>query len=91
MGTSPTPTAPCTRERAQWALVPVVGRARAAELVRDALAAGDLVPALLQAVEADPEAAPAADRIRAVTAVGGPVGLSDTFIDAVLDAARSSR
>ena len=36
-------------------------------------------------------AAPAADRIRAVTAIGGPVGLSDPFIDAVLDAARSSR
>jgi 3-carboxy-cis,cis-muconate cycloisomerase len=78
-------------ERAQWALVPVVGRARAAELVRDALATGDLLPALLRAVEADPRAAAAADRIRAVTAVGGPVGLSDTLIDAALDAARSSR
>ncbi|MDH2443186.1 lyase family protein [Amnibacterium sp. CER49] len=76
-------------ERAQWALVPAVGRARAAALVRDALATGEaFVPALLRLVEGDPEAAPAVERLRAVTASGGPVGLSDALIDASIGGTR---
>jgi hypothetical protein len=74
-------------ERAQWALVPAVGRARAAELVRDALGGPDFVAALLARLgDTDPSAA---QRVRAVTATGGPVGLSDRMIDAVLADARS--
>jgi hypothetical protein len=78
-------------ERAQWALIPVVGRAGAAALVRDALAADEFVPALIAAVEADPGAAPALARIREVVAEDGPVGLSDHLIDASIAAARSIR
>ncbi|HEY8590597.1 MAG TPA: adenylosuccinate lyase, partial [Naasia sp.] len=72
-------------ERAQWALVPFVGKARAGELVRDALAAPDFVEALAAAAGAEPAGGPdAVARIRAVTAATGPVGLSDEMIDAVL-------
>jgi 3-carboxy-cis,cis-muconate cycloisomerase len=67
-------------ERAQRVLVPAVGRARAAALVRDALAAPEFRPALLESIE-EPALA---DRVRAVTVIGGAVGLSDRMIDAVL-------
>jgi 3-carboxy-cis,cis-muconate cycloisomerase len=74
-------------ERAQWMLVPVFGRARAAELVRDALEEHDFPAALLERVgRVDPALAA---RIRAVTTPGGRVGLSDRMIDAVLADARS--
>lgn len=72
-------------ERAQSALVPAVGRARAAELVREALGEPDFVAALLERIGD----AALADRVRAVTTPGGPVGLSDRMIDAVLADARS--
>jgi 3-carboxy-cis,cis-muconate cycloisomerase len=68
-------------ERAQWALVPAVGRSRSAQLVRDALAGPAFLPALLESID-DPALA---DRVRAVTAIDGPVGLSDRMIDAVLE------
>jgi 3-carboxy-cis,cis-muconate cycloisomerase len=72
-------------ERAQWALVPVIGRSRAAALVREALAAPEFLPALLPSIE-DPALA---DRVRAVTTTGGPIGLADRMIDAVLADART--
>ena len=75
-------------ERAQWALVPAVGRARAAALVRDALAAPDFVAALLDRLGGEDPAL--ADRIRAVTRTGGPVGLADRIIDAVVADLRST-
>lgn len=76
-------------ERAQGALVPVVGRARAAALVAEALAGDDFVPALLTAIGDEPGVDPAAlDRVRAVTGIGGPVGLSEPLIDAAIAAAR---
>ncbi|BDZ44431.1 lyase family protein [Naasia aerilata] len=78
-------------ERAQWALVPFVGRARAAELVRTALHGDDFVGALATAVGAEPDAGPdAVERLRAVTGTGGPVGLSDRMIDAAVAASRRS-
>lgn len=78
-------------ERAQWALVPVIGRQRAGALVREALGEDDFVAALLAAVDADDAARAALPRIREVVAVGGPVGLSDRLIDASIAAARSIR
>jgi 3-carboxy-cis,cis-muconate cycloisomerase len=71
-------------ERAQWALVPLLGRARAQELVRTALATGELVPALLAQLGDEPEAA---DRVRAVTDPSLPVGLADRMIDAAIGGA----
>jgi hypothetical protein len=78
-------------ERAQWALVPVLGRSRAAALVADALGGDDFVAALLAALDHEPDAQDAADRVRAVTEESGPVGLSDPMIDAVLAAEGSAR
>jgi 3-carboxy-cis,cis-muconate cycloisomerase len=66
-------------ERAQWALVPHLGRARAQELVRAALTADDFVPALLASLTGEPAAA---DRVRVVTDPRSPVGLADRMIDA---------
>jgi 3-carboxy-cis,cis-muconate cycloisomerase len=78
-------------ERAQWALVPVVGRARAAELIRSALEGEGFLDRLTAAVRDEPDAGPdAVDRIRAVTDLGGAVGLSDRMIDAAIAATRSS-
>lgn len=77
-------------ERAQWALVPFVGRARAAELVREALTAPHFVEALAAATAGEAGGgAEAVARLHAVTEASGPVGLSDTMIDAVLADARS--
>jgi 3-carboxy-cis,cis-muconate cycloisomerase len=74
-------------ERAQAALVPIVGRTEAARLVRSAVAMpGPAVPgafetALIAALGDNPVAAAA---VRVACAVGGPIGLSDTFIDSVI-------
>jgi 3-carboxy-cis,cis-muconate cycloisomerase len=68
-------------ERAQWALVPELGRGRAQELVRGALAADEFVPALLAQLADEPAAA---DRVRAVTDPSAPVGLTGRMIDAVI-------
>ncbi|WP_375388857.1 lyase family protein [uncultured Amnibacterium sp.] len=74
-------------ERAQQVLARALGRARAAEIVRAALAADDFVPAVLAAsAEAGADADTAA-RLREATATGGPVGLSDRLIDAAIRAA----
>lgn len=76
-------------ERAQWALVPFVGRARAAELVRAALQGDGFVERLTAAAREEPGAgSDAAERIRAVTSSYGAVGLSDAMIDAALGAVR---
>ncbi|MCU1571437.1 MAG: putative intramolecular lyase [Naasia sp.] len=78
-------------ERAQWALVPYVGRARASALVREALAHGAFVDALTAAVQAEPNGGPdAAARIREVAATEGAIGLSDSIIDAARAAAEGS-
>ena len=71
-------------ERAQWALVPRLGRDRAQQLVRAALAAGDFVPALLASLTSEPEAA---DRVRVVTDPRNPAGLADRMIDAAIGTA----
>ena len=71
-------------ERAQWALVPHLGRARAQELVHAALGADEFVPALLASLTGEPDAA---DRVRAVTDPRNPVGLADRMIDAVVGSA----
>lgn len=66
-------------ERAQWALVPTLGRRRAQELVQEALASDGFVPALLARL------APAdAERVRQVTDPDHPVGLADRMIDAAV-------
>lgn len=76
-------------ERAQQTLAGAFGRARAAELVRAALATGDFVAAVRAAAAAEPGGGDALLRqLEAVTSVGGPVGLSDVLIDAAIRAAR---
>ncbi len=76
-------------ERAQAALVPIAGSTGAARAVRDAIAAGGgFVDALLAEVGDVPGAA---DAVTRSTAVGGPAGLSDRFIDAVLSRSSSVR
>ncbi|GAA2749359.1 lyase family protein [Amnibacterium kyonggiense] len=76
-------------ERAQQVLAQRVGRSRAAELTRTALAEGDFVAAIRRAAVDDPDVDEATrDRLAAATTTGGTVGLSDRLIDASVAAAR---
>lgn len=76
-------------ERAQQILAVAIGRPRAAELTRAALTADDFVAAIRTAAAAEPGIDEAAlERLRAATTVGGPVGLSDSLIDAAIRAAK---
>jgi 3-carboxy-cis,cis-muconate cycloisomerase len=78
-------------ERAQQVLARAMGRARAADLVRAAIAEPDFAPAIrAAAADAGVDAATSA-RLAAVTTVGGPVGLSDDLIDAAVRAAEEAR
>ncbi|MBW4041481.1 MAG: 3-carboxy-cis,cis-muconate cycloisomerase [Acidobacteria bacterium] len=78
-------------ERAQQVLARVLGRARAAELVRAAIGEPDFVPAIRAVAVAAAVDGPTSDRLADVTTVGGPVGLSDTLIDAAVRAAEEAR
>jgi 3-carboxy-cis,cis-muconate cycloisomerase len=68
-------------ERAQQVLAASLGRSRAAELVRSALAEDDFVAAIRAAGRSEGVDVAALD---AATATGGPVGLSDVLIDAAI-------
>jgi 3-carboxy-cis,cis-muconate cycloisomerase len=74
-------------ERAQQVLAVALGRARATQLVRDALADRDFVSAIRAAATAAGVDDETSARLEAVTTVGGPIGLSDALIDAAVRAA----
>lgn len=78
-------------ERVQQVLAAAIGRPRAAELVRAALADADFVTGIRARVAGEPVIDEDVLRsIERVTAVGGPVGLSDRMIDAVVGAAKEA-
>jgi 3-carboxy-cis,cis-muconate cycloisomerase len=77
-------------ERAQQVLARSLGRARATELVRAALASPGFVPAIRAAAADAGIDAETSARLDAVTTVGGTVGLSDDLIDAAIRAAEEA-